>query len=670
VAFADLTHTHKVVDANYMPLAVGFVAAYAKVNLGDEIEIRIFKYPNLLSRYLLKHSPKIVCFSNYMWNERLVLGFLKQIKLRNPEVITVVGGPNYPSDYDQQQKYLKERDQIDFYIDGEGEMAFVDLFQALRNSNFDADKIKNEEKNISNCHYMSASKFVKCQSVPRITDLDQNLPSPYLLGLLDEFFDEKLMPMIQTSRGCPYSCTYCHDGIKYMNKTLRFSTDRVQSELAYISERVKVPGLTLADLNWGMFPEDVKTAHILARMRQEKGYPKLIGSATAKNQKKNIVEMSKILGDMISIGASIQSTDPTVLRNIKRNNISIDTITDMAKESAKHGSASFSEIILCLPGDTKLKHIQSVCHMLDAGIEDVRSYQFILLPGTEGASEEARVEYEYESRFRVLPRCFGVYSVIGKDVVVPEIHEVCVGNKTMPHGEYLECRDFDLSISIFNNGKIFEEIFSFAMYLGISRSELVKRIHNQAVNSGGRIGVIYKEFREDEERNFWPNREALESFSTERENVEGYLSGSYGDNQIYKYRTRAIFEELKTTCKIPFQAIKDALKQREICDPILHTYLKELEEILCARKNSVTDLDEEIKINCSFDFVEISRNGYEVDPRAYYVPKGVCLTLKHGKQQRKMISEFFDQYGWNMTGVSYFIHRNPAQMLYRQIAGA
>ena len=38
-------------------------------------------------------------------------------------------------------------------------------------------------------------------------------PSPYTTGLLDEFFDEKLTPMVQTSRGCPYSCTFCHDGI-------------------------------------------------------------------------------------------------------------------------------------------------------------------------------------------------------------------------------------------------------------------------------------------------------------------------------------------------------------------------------------------------------------------------------------------------------------------------
>ena len=35
------------------------------------------------------------------------------------------------------------------------------------------------------------------------------IPSPYLSGRLDQFLDGKLMPVIQTNRGCPFSCTFC-----------------------------------------------------------------------------------------------------------------------------------------------------------------------------------------------------------------------------------------------------------------------------------------------------------------------------------------------------------------------------------------------------------------------------------------------------------------------------
>ena len=58
VTFADLTHVGVVVDANYTPLAVGFVAAYAKYHLKDAIDVRLFKYPSELSRYLQTDTPE------------------------------------------------------------------------------------------------------------------------------------------------------------------------------------------------------------------------------------------------------------------------------------------------------------------------------------------------------------------------------------------------------------------------------------------------------------------------------------------------------------------------------------------------------------------------------------------------------------------------------------
>ena len=106
-------------------------------------------------------------------------------------------------------------------------------------------------------------------------------------------------------------------------------------------------------------------------------------TATAKNQKDRIVEMSRILGDLLQLGASIQSTDAEVLREIKRTNISLDAIVKMAKNATASHTGSFTEIILGLPTDTREKHCKSVFDMLDAGIQDIRSFQFILLPGTE-----------------------------------------------------------------------------------------------------------------------------------------------------------------------------------------------------------------------------------------------------------------------------------------------
>jgi radical SAM superfamily enzyme YgiQ (UPF0313 family) len=667
VTFADLTHVGSVVDANLTPLAIGYVSAYAKHQLKNAIDIRLFKYPAKFEQYLNETTPAMACFSNYMWNERLQLEFAHRIKLNHPNVITVFGGPNYPTDISKQHGFLQQHTDIDFYVDGEGEQAFVELFRALEAVNFDANRLKSSLIRIPNTHYLVGDKFIRGDLLPRIRDIDATLPSPYLSGMLDEFFDDSLTPLIQTSRGCPYSCTFCHDGILYMNKTPRFTQDRINQEIDYISKRAKVSGLNLADLNWGLFPEDIETAKHFAALQQEKGWPVFIATATAKNQKDRIVEMSEILNGTIQIGASVQSTDTAVLSNIKRANIGFDAIVKMAKGSALTDTSTFSEIILCLPGDTREKHFQSVYHMMDAGIQEMRTYQFIMLPGTEASDDRSREKFEYQTTFRVLPRCFGRYQMYGEDVSIAEIHEVCVGNSTMPHEAYLACRDFDLSLAIFNNGNISDEVMGFAEALDIPRSVLFRRIHETAVAPGGTLESVYKSFRADEERNFWNTLDELEGFLSEEKGFEAYVSGEHGANQIYKYRSVALFEYLEDMTDISLNALREELKDRNILDTTLEQYLEELRGVIIARKTQITDVKRSATLPVHFDFVSIHEKRYALDPRDSFVPDGQQVSVLHSEYQQQYLSNYFNQYGPTLNGLSFFIQRQPAHMLYRQI---
>ena len=670
VTFADLTHVGVVVDANFSPLSVGYIAAYAQRHLGDSFDPKLFKYPNKLAKYLGENTPTIACFSDYMWNERLHLEFARRIKLRHPEVITIFGGPNYPINADEQQEFLEEREQIDFYVDGEGEAAFVELFTALNSVDFNAKALKENRTKLSNVHYLAGDTIVRGALLPRLRDLDDNLPSPYLTGLLDEFFDDKLQPLIQTARGCPYSCTFCHDGIDYMNKIYRFSQEYVREELQYIAERVQVPGITLADLNWGMFPDDLLTAETLAEFQRQKGWPVYIASATAKNQKERVVEMSRILGGSIHVGASIQSTDSDVLANIKRTNIGYDAIVKMAKASAESNAPSFSEVILCLPGDTKQKHFKSMCDMLDAGIQEIRSYQFILLPGTEAASEKSQKDYEYETRFRVLPRCFGRYELYGEELPVAEIHEVTVGHNTMSLSDYLECRDFNLSLEIFSNGNLFDEIWGLAEVLGIPKSELILKFHEAAVTPGGELEDLYRRFREDEARNFFKSKKDLEEFLSQPEGFNAYISGEYGANQIFTYRSIAVFELLEKATDVALNAFRAELRRRSLMQPILEQYLDELKDLILARKSQIMELDRTVRLPVHFDFAALEERKHLLDPSDVYEPDGLEILVQHSDSQVEYLKSYFRQYKANMDGLIYFIHRQPAHLLYRQVSRA
>jgi tRNA A37 methylthiotransferase MiaB len=670
VSFAELTHTGVAVDANNIPLAVGYIAAYAKTHLGEAIDAHLFKYPAALSKFLKHQTPTIACFSNYMWNGQLSCTFAREIKRRHPNTIVVMGGPNYPVDVPEQQKYLEQRPEIDFFIDGEGEMAFVALFKALEQVDFDAPRLKASGTLLPSVHYLSGGEFVRGELLPRILELDQHLPSPYTMGLLDEFFDDKLTPMIQTARGCPYSCTFCHDGIPYMNKTRAFSQARVREELSYIAARVKTATLQMADLNWGMFPSDLQTAQFLADIRDRTRWPRNIMTATAKNQKDRIVEMSRILGDLLQLGASIQSTDAEVLHAIKRTNISLDAIVKMAKNATASKTGSFTEIILGLPTDTGVKHRKSVFDMLDAGIQDIRSFQFILLPGTEASDTASRERFQYDTGFRVLARCFGRYDIYGEDTSAAEIQEIVLGNNTMPRDEYFECRAFDLTTAIFNNGGILKEFFRLGETLGIPKSKVMGRIHQLARAATGSLAEIYAEFRVGEGRNFFERRDDLEEFLSRPDTMDAYLRGDYGVNHIYKARTTALLTFFDQIAAIAREAVSAELADHGLMDATLELYLDELLQVAVARKSRLTDLEYSASLTLHFDFTALHRQDFLADPRDHFIAEGFAFTVQHSDAQKTDLRKYFTQYGRTVEGIGQFLQRNDSHLsavLYRGI---
>jgi tRNA A37 methylthiotransferase MiaB len=667
ITLSELTHTGTIIDANNTPLAIGYIAAHLESVVEKDVEIQLFKYPKDLSEFLGNRTPQIAAFSNYMWNERLQYEYASQIKKRHPHVVTIFGGPNYPIDKEEQLEFLRKHPNIDFYVDGEGELAFAELVTALISAEFDGDALKKNGSKIPSVHYILNGEIIRGSATPRIRELDQNLPSPYLNGMMDKFFDTNLNPLMQTSRGCPYSCTFCHDGIKYMSKTARFSQDRITKELDYIGTRVKVPGLTLADLNWGMFPDDIITATDLARRRAQSNWPAHIASATAKNQKKRIIEMSSVLGTSMHIGASVQSTDPEVLANIKRTNIALEAIVAMAKSAEKTNTTTFSEIILCLPGDTPDKHFKSVYDLIDSGIQDMRTFQFILLPGTEGASQKDRARFEYQTRFRVLPRCYGSYPLYDDVLDIAEIHEVCIGNSSMSIGDYQDCRAFNLTLAIFNNGNIFDECIALATVMGLKKSSLIEKIHDIVKTTSGEIGALYDRFKEDEERNFWETEQEVLEFLTVGNGFDAYLNGEYGSNQIYKYRTDAVNELFEEISKIVIMALEILIKDAGQYDDLIERYIAELHSILIKRKSDLTDIESHKTIKSNFDFVKLEDQNYLVHPREVFSDQEIPFHIAHSTEQRENLDKYFRQYGKTSEGLAYFLHRNTARTLYRQV---
>jgi len=272
VFLADLTYT---APNEYMypyPLGAGHLGAYLK-SVHKDVSVEIFKDPHELHS-ALSHSGScdILGLSNYYWNLNLNRQFLRMARSMNPRAITVMGGPNIDSYSDNGIKdFLSNMPQLDFYVPGEGEYKFEMLVNALKNNDMAASRvwtdIPSSVVGLQNNDFKKGSK-----NVPQYCDLNK-MPSCYLTGLMDKFIDDPaLVPIIETSRGCPHTCAYCCWG--KAERVRRFPLERVYGEIEYIAQRTKifVNAIYVADANFGSAARDVEIAEKIRKSSIERGF--------------------------------------------------------------------------------------------------------------------------------------------------------------------------------------------------------------------------------------------------------------------------------------------------------------------------------------------------------------------------------------------------------------
>ncbi len=669
ISFADLTHTGQVVAANTFPLGITFVGGFARQELGNNVEIELFKYPDDFAEYLDQNTPIIACFSCFTWNLRLHHEYAERIKKVSPKTITVFGGPHFPGDAQEQKEFLEKFPYIDFYVEFEGEQAFIALYKALEECGFDSQRFKAERRETPSLRYIVDGEFIQAALIQKITDLSI-LPSPHLSGISDKFYDDVLIPMMQTTRGCPYQCSFCWEGGAFFTKVKRFPQDRVHEEINYISERVrsKVPDFVIVDANFGMFKEDKETAREILKVQgvHENNWPRTVLAATAKNHKERTIEIVEMLGETLPPTAAVQSTDNDVLAEIKRKNVSLDTLVALGRSVDKQGGQSEAEIILCIPGDSREAHFKSVSDMLDAGMTFIRMYQFMMLPGTSAATLESRKRHNIDTRYRVLPRCFGSYRFRDEMFHSAEIEEICIANKSMPYGDYQDCRDLNLTVEIFNNDSIFAEVALFLARYGIKRSQWLRQIYDIIDNEDGVFAKLYADYRAEERKNLWPDLSEVEKFVKQDGVIERYIEGEFGTNELYKYRAIAVFEHLDVLHTVAYEAARRLIDDLGELGPLTDKYLEELESFSYKRKTDVLNTNITSMDRYHFDFVAILESKFTTNPFDYHRPGGIDIELRHTQKQKSLIDGYVAQYSTTLIGLGRILLRANMNRLYRR----
>ena len=96
IFLGDLGHYTVKLTNNHTPLNIGFIAAYLKKHLQENVEIELFKDPRKLFDEIESSPPDLLALSNYVWCQSVSEDAFKYYKKVKPDGIALWGGPNFP----------------------------------------------------------------------------------------------------------------------------------------------------------------------------------------------------------------------------------------------------------------------------------------------------------------------------------------------------------------------------------------------------------------------------------------------------------------------------------------------------------------------------------------------------------------------------------------------
>lgn len=229
------------VNAKYIHsnLAIYSMKAYAEQKGCPGAEIQLAEYTinqqqDGILRGIYEKKPDLLCFSCYIWNISFVRELIRDVKKILPRTRIWVGGPEVSYDAED---FLKEMPQVTGVICGEGEETFAEVVRTY------AQWEKQEQEpgklaDVPGIVYRDGEKLVFTGNRD-ILNMDE-LVFPYENLSL---FEHKII-YYESSRGCPFSCSYCLSSI---DKKLRFrSISLVKKELQFFLDH-QVPQVKFVD---------------------------------------------------------------------------------------------------------------------------------------------------------------------------------------------------------------------------------------------------------------------------------------------------------------------------------------------------------------------------------------------------------------------------------------
>ncbi|HCW27031.1 MAG TPA: B12-binding domain-containing radical SAM protein [Lachnoclostridium sp.] len=322
--------------------------AFARTKIpGADIEIgeyTINHQMDLILQDIYRRKPDFIGFSCYIWNISYIMEIVRDVKKVLPEAEIWLGGPEVS--YDAKKVLTREPD-VRGIMRGEGELTFTELVRAYLQrektsvpDGYTGESFRGQAKEeTSGCAENTRmpenaegenahSDRLDLSQIPGITyraangEIEEH--GPQRLLSLDEipfYYDdmagfENRIVYYESSRGCPFSCSYCLSSI---DKTVRFrSLDLVLPELQFFLDH-KVPQVKFVDRTFNCKRE--RTLGIWRYLvEHDNGITNFHFEVSADIFDEEELELiGKMRPGLIQLEIGVQSTNPDTIREIHRH---------------------------------------------------------------------------------------------------------------------------------------------------------------------------------------------------------------------------------------------------------------------------------------------------------------------------------------------------------------
>jgi radical SAM superfamily enzyme YgiQ (UPF0313 family) len=359
-------------------LAIRYLAGAVQKQGHDAwvFDFSIHDLPFAMAKAISSVQPDLIGLSLYLWNRSETLRLIRILKRVLPDSYVLLGGPEVLAD---PESIMVDTPEIDGILSGEGERSFTELIHAIHH--------RTGLSIVPNLVWRDNQTIQRNASWPPLPCMD-DIPFPYK----HEIWDPNRIYYYESSRGCPFSCTFCMSSLE---KSIRYlSWERVQLDLAVLL-KAKVRIVKFVDRTFNCDPE--RALQIWRYLVEHYTTQTVFHFEIAADllDEKIICFLATVPSGYFQFEIGVQSTNPTTLDAVERKTDLHKIFQNVRILKAAGNIHLHLDLIVGLPYEDLSSFQKSFNQVYSVGAHMVQIGFLKVLPGTQIHAEAAEGDYSF-----------------------------------------------------------------------------------------------------------------------------------------------------------------------------------------------------------------------------------------------------------------------------------